>query len=139
VREIIRTAVAQVFDQYFGEVKTDQIEQWFNLGGTVQLNDDQRAADSMAELKQIQGLFERLAPLQVSAKTRPEIAVSAAEFLLEGMYAHKRLSRTEERSFSAGEKTKIRQEDAARYAEKMRDREAEREEFRRSRMRRGFN
>jgi len=138
VREIIRTAVAQVFDQYFGDIKTDQIEQWFNLGGTVQLNDAQAAADSMTELKQIQGLFERLAPLQVTAKTRPEITVSAAEFLLEGMYAHKRLSRTEERSFSAGEK-KVRVDEAARYAEKIRDREEEREEFRRSRMRRGFN
>ena len=40
-----------------------------------------------------------------SARSRqPEIAVSAAEFLLEGMYAHKRISRTEERSFSAAEK-----------------------------------
>jgi magnesium chelatase subunit I len=138
VREIIRTAVARVFDEYFAGEKTDQIEQWFNLGGTVQLNDLQPAADSLAELKQIQGLFERLTPLQITAKTSPEIAVSAAEFLLEGMYAHKRLSRTEERSFSAGEK-KIRNDDAARYAEKIRDRDEEREEFRRSRMRRGFN
>jgi len=54
------------------------------------------------------------------------------------MYAHKRLSRTEERSFTAGEK-KVRSDDAARYAEKIRDRDEEREEFRRSRMRRGFN
>jgi magnesium chelatase subunit I len=138
VREIIRTAVARVFDEYFAGEKTDQIEQWFNLGGTVQLNDLQPAADSLAELKQIQGLFERLAPLQITGKTPPEIAVSAAEFLLEGMYAHKRLSRTEERSFSAGEK-KIRTDEATRYAEKIRDREEEREEFRRSRMRRGFN
>jgi len=138
VREIIRTAVARVFDEYFGNEKTDQIEQWFNLGGTVQLNDAQPAADSLAELKQIQGLFERLAPVEITARTQPEIAVSAAEFLLEGMYAHKRLSRTEERSFTAGEK-KVRSDDAARYAEKIRDRDEEREEFRRSRMRRGFN
>jgi len=138
VREIIRTAVARVFDEYFGGESTEQIEQWFNLGGSVQLNDIQAAVDSVAELKQIQGLFERLAPLQITAKTRPEIAVSAAEFLLEGMYAHKRLSRTEERSFTAGEK-KARAEEASRYGEKIRDRDAEREELRRSRMRRGFN
>ena len=138
VREIIRTAVARVFDEYFGGESTEQIEQWFNLGGTVQLNDTQAAADSMAELKQIQGLFDRLAPLQITAKSKSEIAVSAAEFLLEGMYAHKRLSRTEERSFTAGER-KSRTEEASRYAEKIRDRDAEREEFRRRRMRRGFN
>jgi magnesium chelatase subunit I len=30
--------------------------------------------------------------------------VSAAEFVLEGLYAHKRIGRTEERVFTAGEK-----------------------------------
>jgi magnesium chelatase subunit I len=123
---------------YFTGTNTQQIEQWFNLGGTVQLNDAQPSAGSLAELQQIQGLIEKLAPLKVTDKTQPEIAVSAAEFLLEGMYAHKRLSRTEERSFSAGEK-KSRTDQAAQYAEKMREREIEREEYAKSRTRRGFN
>ncbi len=136
IREIIRASVATVFDQYFKETNTQQIEQWFNLGGTVQLNDAQPAAGSLDELKQIQGLFEKLSPLQVNAKAKPEIAVSAAEFLLEGMYAHKRLSRTEERAFSAGEK-KQRNNDAANYAEKMREREFGEEP--KNRTRRGFN
>jgi magnesium chelatase subunit I len=138
VREIIRTAVAQVFDLHFASTNTQQIEQWFNLGGTVQLNDAQPSAASLTELQQIQGLIEKLSPLQINAKSKPEIAVSAAEFLLEGMYAHKRLSRAEERVFSAGEK-KSRNDDATRYAEKMREREQERDEFSKSRTRRGFN
>ena len=87
VREIIRTSVASVFDQHFPQVNTQQIEQWFNLGGTVQLNDTQPAAATLDELKQIQGLFEKLAPFHITAKSRPETAVSAAEFLLEGMTA----------------------------------------------------
>jgi magnesium chelatase subunit I len=138
VREIIRSAVAQVFDTYFADTNTQQIEQWFNLGGTVQLNDAQASAGSLAELQQIQGLIEKLSPLQINAKSKPEIAVSAAEFLLEGMYAHKRLSRTEERSFSAGEK-KSRGDDAARYAEKIRERELDKDDYAKSRTRRGFN
>jgi magnesium chelatase subunit I len=138
VREIIRTAVAQVFDTYFASTNTQQIEQWFNLGGTVQLNDAQASAGSLAELQQIQGLIEKLSPLQINSKSRPEIAVSAAEFLLEGMYAHKRLSRAEERIFSAGEK-KSRNDDAARYAEKMREREIDKDDYAKSRTRRGFN
>jgi magnesium chelatase subunit I len=138
VREIIRTAVAQIFDEYFGKTNTQQIEQWFNLGGTVQLNDAQPSAASLAELQQIQGLIEKLSPLQITAKTKPEIAVSAAEFLLEGMYAHKRLSRSEERSFTAGEK-KSRNDQASQYAEKIRERETERDDYAKSRTRRGFN
>jgi magnesium chelatase subunit I len=138
VREIIRTAVASVFDSHFGSVNTQQIEQWFNLGGTVQLNDAQPSAASLAELQQIQGLIEKLSPLHINAKSRPELAVSAAEFLLEGMYAHKRLSRAEERIFSAGEK-KSRNDDAARFAEKLRDRESSPDDYAKSRTRRGFN
>ncbi len=137
IREIIRASVGTVFDKYFAETNTQQIEQWFNLGGTVQLNDAQPAAGSLSELKQIQGLFEKLSPLSIDNKTATEVAVSAAEFLLEGMTAHKRLSRAEERIFSAAEK-KQRTDQAAQYAERMREREQE--EFNpRNRTRRGFN
>ena len=138
IREIIRTSVASVFDQYFATTNTQQIEQWFNLGGTVQLNDTQPSSGSLSELQQIQGLFEKLSPLKVNNKSEPEVAVSAAEFLLEGMTAHKRISRTEERSFTAAEK-KQRVDQATQYAERMRDREIEREEAARNRTRRGFN
>ncbi len=136
VREIIRASVASVFDQHFPGVNTQQIEQWFNLGGTVQLNDEQPSAASLSELKQIQGLFEKLAPFHITARSAPETAVSAAEFLLEGMTAHKRISRSEERSFAAAEKQK-RNVDAAQFAERIRDRDFE--DSPKNRSRRGFN
>lgn len=138
VREIIRLSVASVFDQHFPAANTQQIEQWFNLGGTVQLNDDQASAASVKELQQIQGLFDKLAPFHITAKSDPEIAVSAAEFLLEGMTAHKRISRSEERSFGAAEKQK-RSVDTAQFAERIRDRERDFEDSPRNRSRRGFN
>ncbi len=137
IREIIRSSVANIYDQYFKDTNTQQIEQWFNLGGTVQLNDAQPSADSYTELKQIQGLFDKLSPLQINAKSTPEVAVSAAEFLLEGMTAHKRISRSEERAFTAAEK-KSRNDQAAQYAERMREREQE-DLSARNRTRRGFN
>ena len=136
VKEIIRGAVASVFDQHFPGINTQQIEQWFNLGGTVQLNDSQAAAATLVELKQIQGLFEKLSPFHITAKSQPETAVSAAEFLLEGMTAHKRISRSEERSFSAAEK-KQRNQEASQYAERVRDRELD--DSPKNRSRRGFN
>src|SRR6266702_555178 len=72
IREIIRTSVANVFDQYFADTSTQQIEQWFNLGGTVQLNDAQPSSGSLEELQQIQGLFEKLSSLDIDAKSKPE-------------------------------------------------------------------
>jgi magnesium chelatase subunit I len=46
-----------------------------------------------------------LEPLGIGAKDSPERIVSAAEFLLEGMVAHRRIGRSEERGFTAPEKT----------------------------------
>jgi magnesium chelatase subunit I len=77
-------------------------------GGTVRIDDDQPSQAILEELKQIQGLFAQLTPLSVKVSDAPEIAVAAAEFLLEGMYAHKRLSRSEERGFTrAGEGQRV--------------------------------
>jgi magnesium chelatase subunit I len=132
VRDLIRTAIGKIFDKYFSGTNTQQIEQWFNLGGAVRIDDDQPSQAILEELKQIQGLFPQLSPISVKVSDGPEIAVSGAEFLLEGMYAHKRLSRSEERGFSAQEKATRKQE----RVEQDRDYD-EFQEQRRSR--RGFN
>src|ERR1700758_4870923 len=106
VREIIRAAILRVYDRYFAETNTQQIEQWFNLGGTVKVEDTQSAKATLAELEQIQGLLEKLSPLDINQKDAPEKIVAAAEFLLEGLYAHKKLSRSEERGFTAQERAR---------------------------------
>ena len=110
VRDLIRTAVGKIYDRYFGDVDTQQIEQWFNLGGTVKLDDDQPSAAAFADLKKIQGLFEKLSPLDVKASDAAPRVVAAAEFLLEGLVAHRKLSRSEERGFAAQEKAGRKQE-----------------------------
>lgn len=131
VRELVRNAIAQVFDQYFAGTNTQQIEQWFNLGGAIKVEDDQSAAEMLVELQQIQGLIEKLSPLGVDAKDSPERIVSAAEFLLEGLVAHRRISRNEERGFAAADKMTRRGE---RSGERTSERDPETDDFpRRSR------
>ena len=110
VRELIRTAVGKIFDRYFAGVDTQQIEQWFNLGGTVKLDDNQPTAAALADLKEIQGLLGMLSPLDVKASDAAPQVVAAAEFLLEGLVAHRKLSRSEERGFAAQDKTGRKQE-----------------------------
>ena len=110
VRDLIRTAIGKIYDRYFENTNTQQIEQWFNLGGTVKLDDDHPTTAAHADLKQIQGLFDKLAPLGVKVSDSPQKVVTAAEFLLEGMVAHRKLSRNEQREFSAPEKTQRKQE-----------------------------
>ena len=101
VRDLILTAAGKIYDRYFPDADTQQIEEWFNLGGTVKLDDNHPAAEALADLKQLHGLLERLAPLHVKKSDPPPKLVSAAEFLLEGMVAHRKLSRSEERVFAA--------------------------------------
>jgi magnesium chelatase subunit I len=105
VQDLIRTAVGKIYDRYFAEIDTQQIELWFNLGGTVKLDDSQPSSAALEDLKQIQGLFEKLAPISVQASDPPAVLVAAAEFLLEGMVAHRKLSRNEEHGFAAQERT----------------------------------
>ncbi|HEY0758220.1 MAG TPA: magnesium chelatase [Acidisarcina sp.] len=116
VRELIRAAVGKIYSRYFGETNTQGIEQWFNLGGTVKLDDDQPTAAALADLNEIQGLFEKLTPLgiktPVKASENSQRVVAGAEFLLEGMVAHRKLSRSEERGYAAGDKASRRPERA---------------------------
>src|SRR5579872_6928619 len=103
-RELIRTAIAKTYDEYFTGANVQQIVQWFDLGGEIQLSDSIAAVEALENLKEIQGLVDKLGPLSVSQKDSPERQVSAAEFILEGLHAHKRIGRSEERVFKAGEK-----------------------------------
>ncbi len=103
-RELIRAAIAKTYDEYFTGANVQQIVQWFDLGGEIQLSDSVSAVEALQNLKEIQGLVEKLGPLGVSQKESPEQQVSAAEFILEGLHAHKRIGRNEERIFKAGEK-----------------------------------
>ncbi len=109
-RELIRTAIAKAFDSYFASANMQQIVQWFDLGGTVQMRDSAAAAEVMAPLQNIQGLMDKLSALEIKPKDDIALVVSGAEFVLEGLHAHKRIGRSEERVFKAEEKPARRAE-----------------------------
>ncbi len=120
-RELIRSAIANTYDQYFHGENMNQVVQWFDLGGNIQLSDTASAAELSETLGGIQGLNEKLGKINVGAKDGIERQVSAAEFILEGLHAHKRIGRNEERVFSAGEKQPRRENERERPQERYRD------------------
>jgi magnesium chelatase subunit I len=103
-RELIRSAIAKAFDTHFHGSNMNQVVQWFDLGGEIQLADSAGAAEAMQALRNIQGLLEKTVKVGVGPKDSQEMQVSAAEFVLEGLHAHKKIGRSEERVFTAGEK-----------------------------------
>ena len=102
-REIVRTAVGKVYDQYFEGVNVSQIVQWFDLGGSLKLDDSIDAAGMAKQLNGIQGLMEKTKALGVTNNDEDAVRASAAEFILDGLHAHRRISRSEQRGYAAEE------------------------------------
>lgn len=100
-RELIRAAVGKVFSRYLAEANLQSVVQWFEMGGELKLSESVAAAEALKQFKRIQGLLDHVERLGVKGKDEPFLCVSSAEFILEGLWAHKRISRNEERGFYA--------------------------------------
>jgi magnesium chelatase subunit I len=103
-RELIRAAVGKVYTSHFDGVNVSQIVQWFELGGSLKLDESLDSSAMAAQLTNIQGLMEKTGALGLGASEPDALRASAAEFILEGLYAHRRISRNEEIGFTAGER-----------------------------------
>ena len=58
-RELIRTAVGKIYSNYFDGVNVSQIVQWFELGGSLKLDETMDSARMVKQLAGIQGLMEK--------------------------------------------------------------------------------
>jgi magnesium chelatase subunit I len=110
-RELIRTSVGKVYDRFFEGANVSQIVQWFDLGGSLKLDENVDAASMVRQLAGIQGLMEKTKALGLSANEPDAVRAAAAEFVLEGLHAHRRISRNEERGFAAEEKRRESREE----------------------------
>jgi magnesium chelatase subunit I len=100
-RELIRAAVGKTFSRHFVNANFQPVVQWFELGGELKIPANASSSETLAQLKKIQGLFDHLETLGVKSKDDAAMQASAAEFILEGLWAHKRISRSEERGYFA--------------------------------------
>jgi magnesium chelatase subunit I len=98
-RELIRSAVSQVFDGHFPDADVRQVVEWFDLGGSLNLGDLEAAADVLSEAKKVQGLLELAHLAGVPASAQPPMLAAAVDFVLEGLYAQKKISRSDGRGF----------------------------------------
>jgi magnesium chelatase subunit I len=103
-RELIRNAVGKVFTSYFDGVNLRAVVQWFELGGALKLEENLSAAVVVEQLSGIQDLLEHTGKLGLSSNESDALRASAGEFILEGLYAQKRIGRNEELAFVAGER-----------------------------------
>jgi magnesium chelatase subunit I len=102
-RDLIRAAVATVADGYLSHLETRTVVEWFDLGGSLQLSDTMSASDVIAHARQVQGLEELAYAAGVPTEASTPLLASGIDFVLEGLYATKKISRSEERGYHGTE------------------------------------
>jgi magnesium chelatase subunit I len=102
-RDLIRSAVGTVFTGMFDGVDTRTVIEWFDLGGSLPLSDSSSADEVIARTRGVQGLRELATQAGLAGGAAAPAVASALDFVLEGLYAQKKISRSEDRGYSAAE------------------------------------
>jgi magnesium chelatase subunit I len=100
-RDLIRAAVGAVFTGMFDGVDSKAVVEWFDLGGSLPLGDNMASDEVIDQTRGVQGLAELAIQAGATPGSAAPLLASAIDFVLEGLYAQKKISRTEERGYSA--------------------------------------
>jgi magnesium chelatase subunit I len=103
-RELIREAVGEVFGVHMGAVGLKEVVDFFDAGGTLRIRDDSSSADVLAELQRVPGVLEHVSRLGLKPRDPAPLLASAGEFILEGLWAQKKIGRSDDRGFIAAER-----------------------------------
>src|SRR5712671_6416911 len=102
-RDLIRSAVGSVFTGMFEGQDTRTVVEWFDLGGSLPLSDTSPADEVVSASRGVQGLRELAEHAGLKPGAPAPVVASAIDFVLEGLYAQKKISRNDERGYSAVE------------------------------------
>ena len=102
-RDLIRSAVGAVFTGMFDGADTRKVIEWFDLGGSLPLGDTSSSDEVIAQARTVQGLRELAERANLAPGAPAPLVASAIDFVLEGLYAQKKISRSEERGYSSAE------------------------------------
>jgi magnesium chelatase subunit I len=108
-RDLIRSAVGNIFTGMFDGADTRTVVEWFDLGGSLPLGDTMSAEDIITRTSGVQGLRELAERAGVPPSAPAPSMASAIDFVLEGLYAQKKISRSDERGYAANEAAPRRQ------------------------------
>jgi magnesium chelatase subunit I len=102
-RELIRASVATVADGYLAHLDSRRVVEWFDLGGSLQLGDMLSANDVLEHARNVQGLAELAHQAGIPANASAPLLAAGVDFVLEGLYALKKISRSDERGYHGSE------------------------------------
>jgi magnesium chelatase subunit I len=100
-RDLVRAAVGKTFEAYFGHIDCSEIIRWFDDGGALRVSDTDSADLCLSSFRRVTGLLDVVKQSGLADKSQPGVVVAACELILEGLHAQKKISRSEERGYSA--------------------------------------
>jgi magnesium chelatase subunit I len=99
-RELIRRAAGKVLEERAGGADLARIVAWFDQGGALKVPGDERSELCHQGFAVVPGLLDLVNDVGLAPTSDHPRAVSACELVLEGLAAHKRISRSEELGYS---------------------------------------
>jgi magnesium chelatase subunit I len=121
-RELVRAAVANVFNGYLENLDARAVVDWFDSGGSLQLSDTTPAAEVLKQAKKVSGLLELVRRVAAPSGEAPApVTASAVDFVLEGLYSLKKIARSDERGYHSADASPSGPRRGPRPAEQMFD------------------
>ena len=102
-RELVRNAVSNVAEGYLTHLDPRRVIEWFDLGGSLQLGDTMSADDVLTHARAVQGLVDLAQEAGTPKGASAPMLAAGVDFVLEGLYATKKISRSDERGYHASD------------------------------------
>jgi magnesium chelatase subunit I len=99
-RDLIAAAAREIFDAVWDADELDSVIEHFDRGGVLQISDGASAEACLQGLQGVPGLVEALEEVGMYHAGDGALSVAAAELLLEGLAAHRRISRAESGTYA---------------------------------------
>ncbi len=98
--DLIRRAIGKTFEARVGDVDCEPVVQWFDEGGALKVASNERSDVCLKGFSTVPGLLDAVEASGLAPLKDPATMVSACELILEGLVAHKRISRSDELGYA---------------------------------------
>ncbi|MFN7915111.1 MAG: sigma 54-interacting transcriptional regulator [Vicinamibacterales bacterium] len=100
-RDLIKSAIGHVFTSMFDGVNTRKVVEWFDLGGSLPLSDGSAADEVIKQTRSVDGLIDLAEKAGLPPGAAAPVVASAIDFVLEGLTAQRKISRNDDRGYTA--------------------------------------
>ena len=104
--DLVRRAAGETFDARVGDVDCSEVVNWFDEGGALKISEMERADICLKGFSTVPELLQVVEHSGLAPKKDPATLVSACELVLEGLVAHRRISRSDQLGYIRGKSDK---------------------------------